>query len=288
MNRYLLLLISISVICTAPSCKLYRRITGKQKLSTAADSSLVVRDTARTQPDTVAAKLDSVVTPPIDLNQQALLASLLPRWNEQLSWQTFDGKAKVHYEGKGESRDFTATFRMEKGSRIWVSVTALGIMEVARVLITPDTVQFIDRFNKKAHILPFNQLGSLLPIRGDFASLQSLIIGDAMQTGHQPNQAKDTADELIVSYISPEFNQRLQFSKADTSLHIQAISAPEAFLLCLYSDYITEAGHRFAASRALSMADKAEQHSLNMEFNKVAFNEAIETPFSIPAKYERN
>ena len=56
MNRYLLLLLSLGIICTAPSCKLYRRITGKQKPVPVVDSNQLVRDS-------VTRKIDSVYVP---------------------------------------------------------------------------------------------------------------------------------------------------------------------------------------------------------------------------------
>jgi hypothetical protein len=287
MNRYPLLVLSLCIIFTAPSCTLYRRITGKQKPVPAIDSIGLARDTIAIATDSAVVKIDTTLAPVVNPQQPALLSALLPLWSAETPWRTFNGKAKVHYEGKGEDHSLTANIRMEKDKRIWISAIGLGVFEVARILITPDTVQIIDRMHKEVRVLPFSQLSSLLPIRGDFASIQNLIIGDAMRTGQVPNMAKDTADELFLGFVSPDLTHTLQFSKSDTSLHFQAISAPETFLLCQYSDYANENGRHFATTRKLSMTDKGDQHSLSLEFNKAGFDEAIETPFSIPDKYER-
>jgi hypothetical protein len=72
---------------------------------------------------------------------------------EQLAAQRTDGiryysaKAEVDINGPDGHKGFKATFRSVLDSAAWVSITpALGI-EVARVLLTPDTMKVLDKIN---------------------------------------------------------------------------------------------------------------------------------------------
>ena len=78
-------------------------------------------------------------------NSTKVLMDSMQRHAFYFEWVT--GKAKVEvYEGTNKT-EFTASIRMRKDSAIWLSVSpALGL-EVARVLITRDSIRVIDRLN---------------------------------------------------------------------------------------------------------------------------------------------
>src|SRR5688572_8544952 len=62
---------------------------------------------------------------------------------------TFSAKGRMQLEKPDEKLASAVTIRIKKDSVIWVSVVpALGI-EVARVRITPDTIQILDRLHKE-------------------------------------------------------------------------------------------------------------------------------------------
>ncbi|HTK20297.1 MAG TPA: DUF4292 domain-containing protein, partial [Mucilaginibacter sp.] len=65
--------------------------------------------------------------------------------SSQLSYNTFSGKAKTKLDINGSSNDVTLNIRIQKGKKIWVSVTAIAGIEVARALITPDSLLVINK-----------------------------------------------------------------------------------------------------------------------------------------------
>lgn len=62
--------------------------------------------------------------------------------SKQLKFNTLSLKAKATLDIDGNSNDVTMNFRMRDKETIWVSITALGgLAEVARALITPDSIK---------------------------------------------------------------------------------------------------------------------------------------------------
>ncbi|MBS1615350.1 MAG: DUF4292 domain-containing protein [Bacteroidetes bacterium] len=214
-----------------------------------------------------------------------LLLALLPHALPDSQWHSFSGRADAHFEGAGQSHDFNASIRMERGKSIWVSATAVLNFEVARLLITPDSVWLINRLTRSVFALPFDKMDALLPIKADFESLQSLILGSPMRL--QPNVAKDTAALLVLAYSAPGKVQLLQFSKSDTSLQLQYLASETSSMSCSYSNRSLKDGHLFPASRRLRLSDQGAGYLLNLDFNKVSFDAPTTFPFSIPDNYQR-
>jgi hypothetical protein len=276
MNKLFLVLVALGILFGASSCKYWRRVTGRQKAAVVIDSALAVNT-------------DSLIAPPIiDSEKLAALEKWLPIWNAQTAYSTFSGRAKMDYEGGGESHELNANIRMERDKRIWISITAVLGVEVARALITPDTIIAINRIDKEVRILPFAEADKLLPVHADFATLQSLIIGDVLRTGHMPNELVDTTDGVVVlAAIDSGFIQQVRFNREDTLLISQSLSSATSTLVSAYRNYDIISGRRFAKTRELTMQDKGDRHRIMLEFNKVSFDEPVDMNISIPAKYER-
>src|SRR5437879_13370008 len=77
------------------------------------------------------------------------VSPILSRLNEirkrQADFTTFSGKAKTKLDINGNSNDVTLNIRIQKGQKIWVSVTAIAGIEVARAMITPDSLLVINK-----------------------------------------------------------------------------------------------------------------------------------------------
>ena len=87
-------------------------------------------------------------------------------------------KTNIQYKSEKENQSVTAQIRIRLDSAIWISVTPLLGIEVARVLITKDSVKYLDRFNKKYSAQSIIALKKYIPIEGDFYTLQSIILGN--------------------------------------------------------------------------------------------------------------
>src|SRR3954471_18519968 len=64
---------------------------------------------------------------------------------QQLNFNTFSAKASTSLNIDGNSNDVTLNIRIQRDRKIWVSVTAILGIEVARALITPDSILLINK-----------------------------------------------------------------------------------------------------------------------------------------------
>jgi len=98
----------------------------------------------------------------------------------KLQYQWFSAKVATEMKVKGENHSFKTNLRMRKDSVIWMSISpALGI-EVARVLITPDSIKVLDKWNDQYYLGDHEFIEENLHMSIEFKMLQDMIIGNPM------------------------------------------------------------------------------------------------------------
>src|SRR6218665_325124 len=106
--------------------------------------------------------------------------------------------AKMSVEANVDSSDnsFTVTMRMKKDSLIWMSISKLGI-EGVRVLVTKDSVKFMDRIKNKYFKGDYAYLSKMLNTELDFEILQSLLVGNSVEFYDEDEKIKSGVDNCL-------------------------------------------------------------------------------------------
>ncbi|MFN5371653.1 MAG: DUF4292 domain-containing protein, partial [Bacteroidia bacterium] len=91
----------------------------------------------------------------------------------------FAARVAVDVEIDHDKRSFNVNLRIRRDSLIWMSISpAMGI-EVARVLISPDSVKFINRINGTYFKGGFDYISDMLQADLNFNMVQSILLGNA-------------------------------------------------------------------------------------------------------------
>ena len=217
------------------------------------------------------------------LNEKALFSG---------NFQTFSGKAKARLDNNGESNEFSANIRIRKSEAIWINVSALGgLVNVARVYITPDSVRMVNFLQKNARLLPFSEAGNLLPFPLSFADLEALLIGYApAAAGLQPRGVQALPDRLLVFNTTATGEQTHFFSLPDTVLSGYGVSLqmkdaePVAFSMALRG-LLKDGIFPFFRERTATWQTGEKRGELQLSFDNPQWNGNISTPFSVPKGY---
>lgn len=115
----------------------------------------------------------------------------------EVAFDYLTAKSKVSFESNKQNFDNTnVNIRMKKDSLIWISVTGVGF-EVARGLITPDSIVFMDKFHKQYFVFTYEQLSKKYNFELNFALLQSVIVGN-LPFPAQPDDRFTKQDNFFV------------------------------------------------------------------------------------------
>lgn len=159
MNNKILLWLLV-IVTSLSSCH-KQRISANTKLPV--KDSLVVNETL----DSV--KIDSA---------KPEKSALVPLKIQEFAFDYLTAKSKFSFKSNAQDFDNTnVNIRIKKDSVIWISVTGVGF-EIARGLITPDSIVFMDKFHKDYFVFNYEQLSKQYNFDLNFALLQSIIIGN--------------------------------------------------------------------------------------------------------------
>jgi hypothetical protein len=124
-------------------------------------------------------KKEIVVAPTVKEIDTKSPAYLLEKmYQSETKFETLNAKFSAELYTGGNNTSFKTSIRIKQDSAIWMSISpALGI-EVARVLITKDSVFFMNRINGTYFAGDFSYFSNLLNTEVDYNLLESLLVGN--------------------------------------------------------------------------------------------------------------
>ncbi|MFT4062512.1 MAG: DUF4292 domain-containing protein [Edaphocola sp.] len=233
-------------------------------------------------------KSTTTTTKPSTQPQQTLKAEDF--LSHVIDWETFNGKADLHIETSDQDQNVTPSIRMHKGKDIWASVVALGIAEIARGYITPDSLLAIVRIGKKGYALSYQEGLKLIKADVEFPVLQNLFIGNPLLGGVAIANFDVQDSAVRITQKKDDYTQVLTYGKANGTLQELDLQAPSRKFDChiIYGKYGPATNQQpFAFSRKIVMHNNGQEVKIDMDFSKAELNTPVETNFSIPENYER-
>lgn len=207
----------------------------------------------------------------------------------RILYSTFNGKAKTNLEINKQTFNATLNLRIKHQEAIWISVTAFMGIEVARVLITPDRIQIINRIQGEYTDKPFDYIYNFTSKEMGFKEVEDLIVGNKMEFAFDPNinfLHTSLGYEAQGNYGDLDFLMQFgkDFSLLQNKLYQQST---DQTLLSNYADFQEIAG--LFIPRNIQILVNAEKLDLNavMNYNSINLNEELSFPFQVPSGFKQ-
>lgn len=211
------------------------------------------------------------------------------------SWPSpyWTAKAKISVKSSATNLSFNMTMRAEQGKALWFSANAFGLMEVARGMVTEDTVVAHDKFNNRCYTGGIQSLKNYVPFDMGLIQLQHFLMGQVFWDNLGLNNIRQVGDSTYIDGIRENTHlfvstwQKYFLHKA----HVNQ-NAGQILLQMENSDFRpvgpTKIGFRKKLNSSQVVDKKEEKSSLEIEFTKFEFvNSRPEMPLDIPADCER-
>ncbi|MEO6903678.1 MAG: DUF4292 domain-containing protein [Bacteroidia bacterium] len=220
----------------------------------------------------------------------------------EFNFKYLKAKLSANAELDSEMYSFSIALRIKKDSVIWMSLSKIGI-EGARVLITKDSVKFINTIKNSYFIGDFGYLSNFLNTELDFEALQSLLIGNSVTFYDEDEKLKSgvTNCQYTLGTIRKHKLKRVMKKKKELIDPIQSIYlCPETFKIARIIFYEFNPDRNFDATfkNHQALGDQLFPYKinytinaqknivLNLEYSKIELNVEQSFPFKIPANYE--
>ena len=192
-------------------------------------------------------------------------------------------KIKAEVKKDSSSISFTSFIRMKKDSAIWISLKdpVADLFEMYRVVLTEDSIYFMDRFKRRFFIKPISYVSRFTNVSISFDEIQRLITANPKipnkryRFKHEKEYSLTSKKELIKFTVDP-----LIF-KINSGL----IRHKENSLKFLYNDFTEKQGYFFPKSLFLEI-EAVDRIQLKIDFLTVNINKKKHISFVIPTKYE--
>ncbi|WDF55933.1 DUF4292 domain-containing protein [Mucilaginibacter sp. KACC 22063] len=209
--------------------------------------------------------------------------------SKQVSFTTFSGKAKTKLNVNGNSNDVTMNIRIQKNQKIWVSITAVIGIEVARALITPDSILVINKLQSVYIKKPFSYIYTYASRQVNYKTVESLLVGNAIPELLNENgklepsngnvvidgQLQDLLYKLIIGPDLKVTSTDLSNQSAGQSLHIDN------------SAFVQADGRVIPSEIAFSSTVKNKTIQADLKYSKTEFDQPLDFPFSIPSRFSQ-
>jgi len=281
MNKIFVRIVVIIMLCSGFSaCRLMKVMKSPVRKPHVIDSTLLK-----------SAKKDMSIDTSAAGQKKTLMTIVEPLWSKTIDFKTFSGKAKMHYDGPELNVDFIAHIRIRKDSVIWINITGsfLGIQaQVGRVLITKDSVKFVNQLQKEVTLMAMGQATSLLNVPVDYSLLQNFIMGDAFRKSGNITDVTSLPEAWAIQVEDDSSIQRVTYSKTDSTIaNVQMAMRNNNSLhgINQFKNYFSLPAHKFATGREANIQYAGKQYYLGVDFQNFDFDVELDYPFSIPKNF---
>jgi hypothetical protein len=209
---------------------------------------------------------------------------------DKMSFSTLYIKSSASYKDDKQSQNVTAEIKVKKDEKILISIRFFGIT-MAKVLITPDKVQYYEKINGSYFEGNYAALSQWLGTDLDFQKVQNMLIGepfDDLKIGKYDTILEDKLYKLSTS-SNAGINKTFYLGSDTFLVKKQEISqsAQGRKLRVSYPER-KEASEAFLPLRIVIEAiQNSGKTNININYNSVSFNEDLSFPYSVPESYER-
>ncbi|ARS36542.1 DUF4292 domain-containing protein [Pontibacter actiniarum] len=204
-----------------------------------------------------------------------------------LDFNYLSSKGQITVNDKNDNLSSGLSIRMQKDSVIWVSIQpGLGI-EAARMMLTQDSVYFMNRLKKEYAATDYRFLRNKLQVDVSFEVLQSILLGNYQPQGSEKvmsaegmQHIQQQRQNLTFDYFISDINSKLQ------QLNVQDINTSNTITV-KYNSFEPVGQVPFAHGLAAQVLQKGEVSDFTLKHSRVSVSdEPLSFPFTVPSEYK--
>jgi len=205
----------------------------------------------------------------------------------QTYFNTFSGKARAKLSIGGDDNDVTLNIRIQRDQKIWVSITAIAGIEVARAMITPDSIWLMNRLQSLYVKKPFSYVSQYAGSQVNYKMLESVFIGNAIPEAL--NEQSDIQSLNGGTRLTGRLSALVYILTMGADLKVNQLNLnnqDEGQSMQVNNSVFVQVGNRVMPSEIdMSSVVKSKKILVNLHYVKEEFDQPIEFPFNIPARY---
>jgi hypothetical protein len=212
---------------------------------------------------------------------------------EPFEFTYLTSKAKFKYDDGNQKVAAQITFRIKKDSVIWASISpGLGI-EAARLLVTAEGVQMLDKIKRDYYYYDYRALSKSYGFEVTFELIEALVVGNVLY--HPEKRREIDKDDRFFSFGKEVQGFGIVHSIGKHSKKLERLQAyqidSDNSIVVNYGGF-EKLGEQKVAQKVrarVKFDDKSKEDAvIDIEYSKMdTQNEPLDFPFQVSNKYTR-
>lgn len=241
-----------------------------------------------------------------------------------LTYNTLSYRFNGEFSDSGKTTSFNGTIRIKKDSLIWVSLSVVLGIELARIQITKDSVYFMNKIKDEYFIREIDYISNSFQVDVNYEILQSIITNQIFLYAEEDETINERRVEEVDDEPDPGVYRKTFIADTDSNQYVLKTyrkrklkkhikkNKPEIILQTFhvipeiykisnvninelndkreldisYSEFSPVDSVMIPYNLVINIKDKQKFVSLNLKYSKINLNTDISFPFTIPEKYK--
>jgi hypothetical protein len=225
--------------------------------------------------------------------------------NSEIHFGDLSAKFSAEYTNDKKTTSFSGQIRIEHDSLIWISISPLLGIEMLRVVLSNDSVKYLNRISSTYFLRDFNYMNRLLNKALDFDMVQAFLLGNdfsffengkfkagienglyKLSTARRHKLKKylrqnDSIDNIPIQHIWLDPN-----NFKITQVVIKEIEKDSRKFEADYSEYVDINGQLFPTKLSFAIETGESKVSIKVKYSKIVIDQHQNFPFRIPESYK--
>lgn len=227
------------------------------------------------------------VKSPVEDNAKVEGLKILKSKQIQFNTLVLKGKAKLDIDG--DVNDVTMNIRIQNNEKIWVSVTAIAGIEVARAIITPDSIKILNRLKSNCIKKPFDYIYGFTNKQINFNTLQAVFSGNCIDNFlTNKSDLKLDSGVWVLSGKSQDLDYKTLFNTLNKVMqtNLNDVKAAQALKVTYANHQQVNNNALFPSDMKINTLSGSKKITISFNFSKVEVDSQLDFPFNVPKRYE--
>lgn len=195
----------------------------------------------------------------------------------------FSGNANID----NSNYNVSGNIRIKKDSAIYISVAPILGIELARLLVTPDSVHFLNRMEGTYFEGEVDFLNNLLNTRMDFHMLQALLVGNDFSHFPVENYELSMQQEQLLLKRRGRVRQNILLDPVSYKIKENHVLDQQAniSIRAIYNRHQEVDGQELPQELVLTLTEDNKRSELSFRYNRSSINQPQSITFSVPDRY---
>jgi len=223
-----------------------------------------------------------------DIKTESLKAIVKNYDKESPRYKTMRGRIKAYYDDGTDQQNVNVSYRFQKYQTLWMSANFAGLIQFAKMMISPNTIKFYERIDNSYFDGDFKLVSAFLGLTLNYDQIENMFVGQATMPIDVLKTDFQTADnfyQLVTTYESG-LTQFILLDSKTFKIKEQVLSLDDKQIKIVYNSYQMIDGLSFPEEFVILAGNQDEQISITLTYKNIKLNEDLKFPFSFPNNYK--